>query len=203
MLVHIAQYVDINLPKFVGAVAPKAGAAVPKAGAAEVAPNAGVPVPKAGVVVAPKAGAADVAPNPVEPNAGVSVDWVLPNSPVAGCDVAVNPNPGVAGLKHEKYDHNNWKKSLLTDQSWLAVPKKEVISNFDRRYFYSLYKNDRHHEHSSKYIFEYQRSRMFIWKKRLCIFTYLLAPKLNPPARPVVAGALDGVPNENDIVLCC
>lgn len=39
--------------------------------------------------------------------------------------------------------------------------------------------------------------------KRLCSFTYLLAPKLKPPVRPVVAGALEGVPNENDIVLWC
>lgn len=29
--------------------------------------------------------------------------------------------------------------------------------------------------------------------------TYLLAPKLKPPASPVVAGALEGVPNENDM----
>lgn len=36
-----------------------------------------------------------------------------------------------------------------------------------------------------------------VYNERL---TYLLAPKLKPPVRPVVAGALDGVPKENDIL---
>lgn len=95
-------------------LAPKAGAlvvapndvdAAPKAGPL-VAPNAGAVdvAPKAGAVdVAPKAGAVDVAPKldpndgvPV-PNAGADVAGV-PNRPVEGWEVAVKPNPGVAGL---------------------------------------------------------------------------------------------------------
>lgn len=82
----------------------------PNAGAVEVAPNAGVAdaAPNAGAAeVAPKAGAADVAPNPgfavpnvVLPNVCAEVEGVDPNKPVDGCEVAVKPNPGVAGLKN-------------------------------------------------------------------------------------------------------
>ena len=38
----------------------------------------------------------------------------------------------------------------------------------------------------------------FVWTK-VYSCTHLLAPKLKPPVSPVVAGALEGVPKENDI----
>lgn len=87
-------------------LAPKAGALVVAPNDVDAAPKAGPLVaPNAGAVdVAPKAGAVDVAPKldpndgvPV-PNAGADVAGV-PNRPVEGWEVAVKPNPGVAGLK--------------------------------------------------------------------------------------------------------
>lgn len=72
---------------------------LPKVGALDVLPNAGV-VPKAGVAVlvpiAPKPGVV-LAPNDVLPNEGVPAVGVA-NRPVEGCEVAVRPKPGVAGL---------------------------------------------------------------------------------------------------------
>lgn len=112
----------------------------PKLGAAEVAPNVGAAAPNAGVAPAPNVGAADVAPNvgaaDVAPNAGVpvapkaEVDVPVPNAvdapklgaavvgvpnkPVDGCEVAVRPNPGVAGLKFERKFITSFKRLELS-----------------------------------------------------------------------------------------
>lgn len=131
-------------PKLGGAVDPKAGVVVPKAGAAEVAPNAGVPVPKAGAAApkagvavapnagveeAPKAGAVDVAPKAgvALPNAGASVAGVLPKRP-DGCEVAVKPKPGVAGLLAPKLKPPD---NPVVAGALDGVPKEKDILTFD------------------------------------------------------------------------
>lgn len=82
-------------------VDPKLGVVVaPNAGAVELAPKLGVAAPKAGAVEVPKAGA-------VLPKAGAEVAGVEPKKPVDGCEVAVRPNPGVAGLE------NSYKNSAF------------------------------------------------------------------------------------------
>lgn len=96
-------------------MAPNAGVVVPKADAVDVAPNAGVPVPNAGVPVpnagvdVPNAGVV-VAPKPGKEPACCS-GWVLPNKPVEGCEVAVSPKPGVAGLKQKVFFTRSSKRS--------------------------------------------------------------------------------------------